>query len=72
MMIAPFFLFWILIAVCFRDLGRRSACVFILLWFALFVGFQYLGISPYWFVAAQALIDIILILRIFGGDIRIR
>jgi len=71
-MVVPFFLFWILIAIGFRDLGWRSAGIFVLLWFVLFIGFQYVGISPYWFVVAQSIIDIILILRVFGGDIRIR
>jgi hypothetical protein len=31
-----------------------------------------LSLPSYWFVAAQALIDAILIIIIFGGDIRIR
>jgi hypothetical protein len=31
-----------------------------------------LSLPSYWFVAAQSLIDAILIIVIFGGDIRIR
>ena len=38
----------------------------------LLLGFMKLSLPSYWFVAAQSLIDAILIIVIFGGDIRIR
>lgn len=45
--------------------------VFIALWGGLLAGFIYLDIEPYYFIAAQAFIDAILILIVFGGDILI-
>ena len=39
---------------------------------ALLAGFMLSGLSPYYFVAAQSLLDIVLILLVFGGDITIR
>jgi len=41
-------------------------------WVALLAGLRWSGLPSYSFVAAQALLDVILILVIFKGDIRIR
>ena len=71
-MALPFLVFWAIIFLARRELGWRGVSICIGIWAALFLGFTYVGISPYVFVAAQALFDCILILVVFKGDISIR
>jgi hypothetical protein len=71
-MIIPFVGFWILLFFGRSDLGFKGVLFCIALWVGLLAGFIYLDIEPYYFTAAQAFIDVILILIIFKGDIRIR
>jgi hypothetical protein len=66
--------FWCLIpwGLATGELGIRSAAVFLAIWFAAFVGFGYLPI-PYsaMFPAFVAVLDVVLVLLIFKGDLRI-
>ena len=71
-MALPFFIFWVLILICRRDLGWRGVGICVAIWIGLLVGVITLGTSGYIFIAAQALLDCVLILIIFKGDIRIR
>lgn len=71
-MIIPFILFWVLIVLGYGEIGMRWTLVLILLWFLLLAGFMALGVSPYIWVALQSLVDIILILAVFKGDLHIR
>ena len=71
-MIIPFLLFWLLIFFGREELGLKGAAVTIAIWLALLLGFALTGISPYYFVSIQVLIDIVLLIIIVGGDIRIR
>ena len=71
-MLLPFLLFWVLIVVGRDELGLRGAAATIAIWLALLLACALTGISPYYFVSIQALIDIVLLITIFGGDIRIR
>ncbi len=68
----PFLFFWIIILLGRDELGYRGFSFCALLWVALLVVCVLLGISPYVFVALQALIDIVLLLVIFSRDINIR
>ncbi|MHC4184278.1 MAG: hypothetical protein ACYSR0_13105 [Planctomycetota bacterium] len=72
MRLLPSIAFWVLIFTGRRELGFKGTCFCIVLWIVLLLGFVKLGLPRYWFAAAQALIDAILIIVIFGGDIRIR
>jgi hypothetical protein len=71
-MILPFLIFWVLMFLGKSELGLKGVLISIAIWTGLLLGFGMLNISPYLFVAAQSLLDIVLILVIFGGDIRIR
>ena len=68
----PFLVFWIILFLARRELGWRWIGALVGIWCVLLFGFGYLGFSSYLFVAAQAVLDCILILAIFKGDIRIR
>ncbi len=72
MMLCPFIAFWILVFIGRSELGFKGITFCIVLWFGLLLGFMKLSLPSYWFVGAQSLIDAILIIVIFGGDIRIR
>ena len=68
----PFLIFWILLFLTRKELGIKWIGILIVVWAGLLTGFIYLKISPYLFIIAESVIDIILILILFGGDIRIR
>jgi hypothetical protein len=72
MMLFPFAAFWALIFIGRSELGFKGVVFCIALWIVLLLGFMKLNLPSYWFSAAQALIDAILIIVVFGGDIRIR
>ncbi len=72
MMWLPFFAFWVLVFIGRSELGFKGITFCVMLWIGLLLGFMKLSLPSYWFVAAQSLIDAILIIVIFGGDIRIR
>ena len=67
----PFLVFWMLALLARSQLGWRGAFITIGIWAAMLSGFMYLNVSQYYFVAAQCLLDCILILIVFKGDIRI-
>ena len=68
----PFIIFWLLIFFGRDELGMRGILICITVWVALLAGLITLNVSPYWFTSAQALLDAVLVIIIFGGDIRIR
>jgi len=65
-------MFWVLIYLGRDDLGLKGVLICIAIWAVLLAGFIMLNISPYIFVGVQSLMDIVLTLKIFGGDITIR
>ena len=68
----PFWIFWILVFLARGELGLKGIALAVAIWGALLAGSLYTDMPAYAFVAAQALLDIVLILVIFGRDIRIR
>jgi len=72
MTIIPFAAFWVLIFIGRSELGFKGVAFFIALWLCLLIGFMMLHLPSYCFVVAQTLMDVVLIIIIFGGDIRIR
>ena len=67
----PFIAFWILLLLGRDELGQKEVCIYIAVWMVLLIGFMALGISPYIFITLQSLFDIVLLIIIFGGDIKI-
>jgi hypothetical protein len=68
----PFLVFWVLIFLAREELGIKGVAMAVTVWLGLLIGFMLAGISPFVFVAAQAALDVVLILKVFGGDIAIR
>ncbi|OHB75568.1 MAG: hypothetical protein A2Z25_17405 [Planctomycetes bacterium RBG_16_55_9] len=71
-LLIPLATFWMLIFIGRSELGFKGVAFWILLWLGLLVGFMMLNLPSYWFTVAQVLMDTVLIIIIFGGDIRIR
>ncbi len=67
----PFILFWVLMYLGREELGLKGVVISILIWLGLLLGCVLSGLSPYIFIAAQALLDIVLLLIIFRGNINI-
>ena len=62
--------FWVIIIVGREELGLKGVITSIGIWFALLFGCWMLGLSMYQFTALQLLLDIVLVLIIFGGDVK--
>jgi hypothetical protein len=73
-MILPFLLFWLLIGwgLYDGDIYPKEAGVCVTVWIGLLLCFLFLKVSPFWFVVPTVLLDIYLILKVFGQDIQIR
>lgn len=71
-MIVPLVLFWVLIFLGREELGFKGIMISIAVWLGLLIGSIVItGGFLYFFIAANALLDIVLLIVIFGGDINI-
>ncbi len=71
-MIVPLIVFWVLMILGRSELGWKGIAFCVILWLGLLLAFYYFGVSPYVFIGVQAMLDVILIIVIFKGDIPIR
>ena len=63
--------FWILIAFGAAVLGTRRVAVFLALWLAGYAGSLWLQQGASLFMSYVAVLDIVLVLMVFKGDIRL-
>ena len=71
-MLIPLILFWILIYLGREELGFKGIIISIIIWLGLLAGSLLVsGTFVYVFIAANSLLDIVLLLVIFGRDIDI-
>ena len=63
--------FWVLIAVGWNELGVRRVAVFVALWAVGFFGRSYVPYGPDLFGPYLAILDIVLVLVIFKGDVKL-
>ncbi|MBM4031940.1 MAG: hypothetical protein FJ291_09160 [Planctomycetes bacterium] len=68
----PFIIFWLLLFLCRRELGLGGIVVCIAVWAGLLAACVYSTLPPHVFQTGQVVLDILLILCLFGRDIRIR
>ena len=71
-LLLPSVVFWVLIVLGRSEIGFKGVTLCVLLWLGFLLGFRSLAVPIYWFTAVQSVIDAVLILVIFGGDLRIR
>ena len=74
MISTPLVVFYLLIAagLWLGELDAKRAFIFLAVWGLGLVSYELFGLHRGLFVVIQVLLDIILILMIFGQDIRIR
>lgn len=72
MLSIPMIAFWILMFLGRNELGWKGVVFCVLLWLGLLLALHFFGVSSYVFIGVQAILDAILIIVIFGGDITIR
>ena len=67
-------LFWVLLgwSLYDGDLYPKEGAIYAAIWIVLLLGFLVLRVAMLWFIVPTVLLDIILILKIFGQDIQIR
>lgn len=72
-MLAVTVLFWLLLiwSLYDGDLDIIPSGIFILLWTLIFAGAYFLKIPTYWTIAPVAILDVILVFKVFGGDVPI-
>ena len=68
----PFVVFWLLVFLGRGELGLKGGFLAVAIWGALLAGLVATNLPPYLFVAAQVVLDVVLILLVFGRDVRIR
>lgn len=68
----PFVLFWALLFIGRSELGLKWIVVCIGIWAGLWLGCLYLKCPSYIFVAGEVLLDVVLLIVVAGGNVRIR
>ncbi len=68
----PLLIFWVVIFLGREELGFKGIVISIAIWLGLLLGIRFAaGMSWHFFIAGSALLDIVLLIIIFGGDINI-
>lgn len=70
----PFIAFWVLLAFGWylEEVNLKMAAAFIAVFVVASFGISILSENGAWHVALVVLLDIILLLKVFGGDVRLR
>jgi hypothetical protein len=72
MALFPLIAFWLLIYFGRNELQSKTIRIFVAIWLVSLGIIILTGLHPGFFTAIQAMLDAILIIIIFGGDIQIR
>jgi len=72
MMALPFAIFCVVIIAGRKELGWKGVAIFVAIWAALLLGVAVSEIDAHFFVAGQAILDVVLISTIYLGFTRLR
>jgi len=64
--------FIIVLILGWEELGPRGGVVFLVLWLVPFFGRDYVPYGPQLFISYLAILDVVLVLIVFKGDVRLR
>jgi len=67
LMLLPLVLFWVMIYMASDDLGLKGILIFIGIWLGAAITLAALELNPHYFVAVQAVLDIILLMIYYGN-----
>jgi len=70
--IVPHIVFATVLLLCWSELETRRGMVFVGLWLAGWVASSVVPLGPWLFSPYVAMLDIVLVLIVFKGDIRLR
>lgn len=72
-MLIPHVAFWVLLIWSLRDddLDTKEAAILAGIWGVVLAVFFLLKIPMLWFVVPVVLLDVVLIVKIFGGNVRV-
>jgi len=62
--------FWLLLALGWRELRGRTIALFVAAWLTAWLGLPLIG-GELFFVPIVAVLDIVLVLLVFNGDVRL-
>ena len=70
----PFLAFWVLLVVGWYldELDLKSVAGFVVVYFVGSFGISFVSDGGAWPVVLTVVLDVILVLKVFGGDVRIR
>ncbi len=70
----PTILFWVMLiwGLYDGDVYPREGAIMAGVWVALLVLFILFNVNLMWFVVPTVILDIVLILKVFGGDVALR
>lgn len=71
-MIVPTLIFFIVLFIARGDLQLKGLAIWLGIWGGCLAVVIFSGIQPLYFVVVQVVLDIILLLILFGGDVRLR
>lgn len=72
MMALPFAIFCVVILAGRKELGWRGIAIFLAIWVALLSAVMALKIDGHFFIAGQAILDVVLISTVYLGFTRLR
>jgi hypothetical protein len=72
MMAMPFAVFCVMIVTGRKELGWKGVAIFLAIWATLLSAVMALKIDAHFFIAAQAILDVVLISTIYLGFTRLR
>jgi len=64
--------FWVVLLIGAREMGLRRTGFFMVLWIIGYVGCTWITSGPILFISYVAVLDIVLVLVVFRGDIRLQ
>jgi hypothetical protein len=64
--------FWVVLIIGARELGARRVAVFVVLWVVGYVASDWFMIAGLLFLPYIAILDIVLVLMVFKGDVPLR
>jgi len=64
--------FWVVLLIGASEIGRRGCAIYVALWLLGFVGASWVPSGGFLLLSYVAVLDIVLVLQVFQGDVHLR